>query len=454
MLFIIFTVALGGLLLWYWFLQENPKTIPEGDGWWGEGDRPEQEKDEEIQPFKIEVSEQMIQDLHHRLDNTRFTPSLEDSRFHYGFNSAYLGKVVSYWRNDYDWRKQVEHLNIFPHFQTKIEGILVHFILVKPVELPPDRTAQPLMMIHGWPGSFYEFYKVVSRLTDAGGPGPVFQVVCPSIPGYGFSEAPHKQGFDSMAAARIFHKLMRRLGQRKFYIQGGDWGSLIATNMAQMEPETVKGIHLNFFPISRMGCSLLPSLLLGPYLPSLAGLTEIDVKRMYPYIKRNVYMLLRESGYMHIQGTKPDTLGCALTDSPVGLAAYILEKFSSWTNMGFRDLEDGGLVRKFSLDELLTNVMIYWVTGSITSSMRMYKENLSGNFRDRIDNKVAVRVPVGLAAFPNELMHVPLAWAKQRYHNIVSYSYMSRGGHFAAFEEPELMAEDIMRLVQRVEGGG
>uniref|UniRef100_UPI00398EC3E6 epoxide hydrolase 1-like n=1 Tax=Pristiophorus japonicus TaxID=55135 RepID=UPI00398EC3E6 len=458
MFLLIFTVAVGALL-YYLFFHKSPKTIPEGEGWWGASERVDaEEEDEKIHPFKIEMSKEMIQDLHYRLDNTRFTPPLDDSRFHYGFNSAYLKKVVSYWRKDYDWQKQQEVLNKFPHFKTRIEGIDVHFVHVKPPRLPPGQAAKPLMMIHGWPGSFYEFYKIIPRLTDPANHGlseeETFEVICPSIPGYGFSEAPSKQGFNSIAAARIFHKLLRRLEIDRFYLQGGDWGALIATNMAQMKSENVKGIHLNFFPISRMAMGILPSLLLGPYFPSLVGFTQTDLQRIYPFIKKNVYDILRESGYMHIQASKPDTLGCALNDSPVGLAAYILEKFSTWTSKEFLDLEDGGLTRKFSLDELLNNVMIYWITGSITSSMRMYKENLGIDFRKRVDAKVGVHVPTGLAAFPNELMHVPLVWARHKYKRIARYSYMSRGGHFAAFEEPELLAEDMRLFVRSVEQDG
>ncbi|XP_072106439.1 epoxide hydrolase 1-like, partial [Mobula birostris] len=347
MLLIIFTLVVG-ILLYYLFLRESPRSIPEGVGWWGEGDRLElEEVDESVKPFKLEVSEQMIQDLYNRLDNMRFTPPLEGSCFHYGFNSTYLRKVVSYWRNDYDWWKQVEHLNSYPHFRTRIEGIQVHFVHVKPDVLPPDGAVRPLMLIHGWPGSFYEFYKIASLLKDRGShtldkhQNLAFEMVCPSIPGYGFSEAPHKQGFDTIAAARIFHKLMQRLGFERFYIQGGDWGATIATNMAQMIPEKVLGIHLNFFPLTKLNLQILPSLFLGPYMPSLFGFTQTDVERMYPFM-RNISKLLKESGYMHIQGTKPDTVGCALNDSPVGLAAYILEKFSSWTNMDFQDLDDGG----------------------------------------------------------------------------------------------------------------
>ncbi|XP_059501085.1 epoxide hydrolase 1-like isoform X3 [Stegostoma tigrinum] len=370
---LIFTIVVG-ILLYYYFFHENPKTIPEGDGWWGARERQDTQEDETVHSFTIETFEEMIQDLHYRLDHTRFTPPLEDSRFQYGFNSNYLRKVVSYWRKDYNWKKQLEILNQFPHFRTRIEGIDIHFVHVKPRYLPSGQTAIPLMMIHGWPGSFYEFYKIIPQLTD-----PVshslsqqetFEIICPSIPGYGFSEAPHKKGFNSIAAARVFCKLMRRLGFDRFYVQGGDWGSLIATNMAQMKPQNVKGIHLNFFPNSRMGLKILPSLLLG---------------------------------------------------------------------------------RKFSLDELLTNVMIYWVSGSITSSMRLYKENLGADFQNRVDDKVGVYVPVGMAAFPNELIYIPLAWARQKYKKIMTFSYMSCGGHFAAFEEPDLLAEDLRNFVQTVE---
>lgn len=193
------------------------------------------------------------------------------------------------------------------------------------------------------------------------------------------------------------------------------------------------------------------SLLLGRYLPFLVGMTREDVRRLYPYFEKNVYEMLRESGYLHIQATKPDTAGCGVNDSPVGLAAYILEKFSTWTDKQNRDLEDGGLERKYSLDDLLTNVMIYWTTGSIVSSMRFYKENLKSDPQKRIDSKTGIYVPMGFAAFPHELLHCPKAWARWRFKDLRSYSYMSSGGHFAAFEEPKLLADDFVQFVRKVE---
>ncbi|XP_078129399.1 epoxide hydrolase 1 [Sander vitreus] len=441
-------VAAGGILVAYIVHKRRQvKSIPLGEGWWGAGEKPLSE-DDTIYPFKVQTSDKEIEDIHERIDRTRFTDPLEDSCFQYGFNSTYLKKVVSYWRNEFDWKKQVAVLNKFQHFKTKIEGLDVHFIHVR----PPHRENQkvlPLMLVHGWPGSFYEFYKILPLLTE-NQDGVVFEVICPSIPGYGFSEAPHKQGFDSLAAARIFLTLMERLGFSKFYLQGGDWGSLITTNMAQMKPQCVKGLHLNMF-MSTKGFKVMFSLMIGPYLPFLVGFSREDVRRLFPFFEKNVWDILRETGYMHIQATKPDTTGCGVNDSPVGLAAYLLEKFSSWTDLRNRDLVDGGLERKFSLDDLLTNVMIYWTTGSIVSSMRFYKENFKSNPDNRVDAKTGIFVPTGLAAFPRELMHCPKTWAQIRYRNIYSYTFMPRGGHFAAFEEPQLLANDIVQFVKKVE---
>ncbi|KFU84731.1 Epoxide hydrolase 1, partial [Chaetura pelagica] len=353
-----------------------------------------------------------LQDLHRRLDQARYAPPLEGAAFHYGFNSNFLRKVVSYWRKEFDWREKVKVLNKYPHFRTTIEGIEIHFIHVKPSYVPHGQVVQPLLMVHGWPGSFYEFYKIIPLLTDPAGHGltesdVVFEVICPSIPGYGFSEAPRQKGFDSIATARIFHKLMNRLGFKKYYVQGGDWGSRITTNMAQMLPQSVKGLHLNLVFDVKLGLRRMISVMLGAYVPWLVGLSREDVRRMYPFVQKNFYYLLQESGYLHIQATKPDTAGCGLNDSPVGLAAYILEKFSTWTDKSFRHKDDGGLESKYSLDELLTNVMIYWVTSSIVSSMRYYKENFASDPTLDAHARVGVYVPTGIAAFPQELTQLP-----------------------------------------------
>ncbi|KAG8584491.1 hypothetical protein GDO81_008850 [Engystomops pustulosus] len=312
MLFEILAALIVGVLLYCYLFRAKDETLPMGDGWWGAGPRQEDE-DEEIHPFKIETSEEELKDLFRRIDDTRYAEPLEGSRFNYGFNSKHLRKVVSYWKEGFSWKKQLEVLNQFPHFKTKIEGIDIHFIHVKPKNLPAGRRAKPIIMVHGWPGSFYEFYKIIPLLTDPKSHGlsdeHIFEVVCPSIPGYGFSEASHKQGFDSVAAARIFYKLMRRLGYQQFYAQGGDWGSMVCTILAQLAHSNVRGLHLNMavaFPKSVKGVF---SIFLGRQFPGLFGFEQEDVRRMFPFLKKYFFHTMKESGYMHIQSTKPDTAG-------------------------------------------------------------------------------------------------------------------------------------------------
>ncbi|XP_070781903.1 epoxide hydrolase 1 [Enoplosus armatus] len=447
---VLVALVIGGLIF-FLVQRSRSQVLQTEDGWWGAGAPPSGGEDATIRPFKITTSDEQLEDLYRRIDQTRPVPSLEDSQFNYGFNSQYLQKVVSYWRNDFDWRRQVDKLNQYPHFKTKIEGIDIHYLHVKPKTVPGGAAAIPLIMVHGWPGSFYEFYGLIPRLTEPSNPGDlVFEVVCPSIPGYGFSEAPHKKGFDSVCAARIFHKLMKRMGFQQFYAHGGDWGWLVTTNMAQLEPKTVKGLHVNFAPPSKAGLRMALSVMLGRRFPKLFGFTDVDVQRLFPCMDKLVVESIKESGYMHIQATKPDTVGRGLNDSPVGLAAYILEKFSTWTCNDFRNLEDGGLTRKFSLDDLLTNVMIYWTSGCIVSSMRFYKENFAKGL-NQPHSKMPVYVPTGFACFPNELMHTPKLWVKQKYRKLETYTPMARGGHFAAMEEPQLMAEDIQKFAKTVE---
>uniref|UniRef100_A0A8C6WE69 Epoxide hydrolase n=1 Tax=Neogobius melanostomus TaxID=47308 RepID=A0A8C6WE69_9GOBI len=448
---VLLALVVGAVILFVMNKIRGSEVLKTGDGWWGVGGRPEAGEETTIRPFHLSTSDEELEDLHRRMDQTRPVPSLHNSQFNYGFNSEYLQKVISYWRNNFDWRKQVERINQYPHFKTNIEGLDVHFVHVKPKSVPEGTKVIPLIMVHGWPGSFYEFYGLIPLLTEPSQPERcVFEVVCPSIPGYGFSEAPHQKGFDSVCAARVFHKLMKRLGFEHFYAHGGDWGWLVTTNMAQLEPKTVTGLHINFAPPSKPGLLVTLSILLGKTFPKLFGFTAMDLERLYPAVQHLLAEPLLESGYMHIQATKPDTVGRALNDSPVGLAAYILEKFTTWTNKNFRNLDDGGLTRKFSLDDLLTNIMIYWTAGCITSSMRFYKENLSQGL-NKPHTRIPVVVPSGYACFPNELMHTPELWVRQKYQRLVSFTPMPRGGHFAAMEEPELMAEDINKFVQIVE---
>ncbi|XP_015681872.1 LOW QUALITY PROTEIN: epoxide hydrolase 1-like, partial [Protobothrops mucrosquamatus] len=213
----------------------------------------------------------------------------------------------------------------------------------------------------------------------------------------------------------------------------------------------VKGIHINIVFLSTMSFKQLLSILLGQYFPGLFGFQAEDIQQIFPFKKKVLNRILLESGYLHLHTTKPDTVGCGLNDSPVGLAAYILEKFSTWTDRSFKKLEDGGLEKKFTLDDLLTNIMIYWTSGCVVSSMRFYKELLGKGIGIEKHETFPVKVPTGIAAFPNEVFYIPRSWARKKYANIVSFNFMPRGGHFAAFEEPELLAADILQFVDKVE---
>ncbi|XP_072172243.1 epoxide hydrolase 1-like [Diadema setosum] len=435
-------------------LSPNLLTEPPdvGTGWWGRG-LPEvagKEQDTSVRPFRVNVSDKVLADLKERLEKTRFVDRLEDSAFHYGFNSDFMKQVQRYWLEKYSWRDAEKTLNHYDQFLTNIEGIDVHFLHVKP-KLKPGQKAKPLIIVHGWPGSVYEFYKMLPMLTDplshGGTADDIFEVVCPSIPGYGFSEAPHKQGFSASEAGRLFHKLMGRLGFKKYYVQGGDWGSLITRNMAIMFPDHVKGVHNNMATLSNFKGLLYP--IVAGFWPSLLMPKKEDQDRFLPFSSL-FFFALQESGYTHIQATKPDTAGQGVNDSPVGLAAYIMEKFSTWTNKEWRDLPDGGLTKVWTLDELLTNVMIYWVNGNIASSMRLYKEELGGSSK-KYEYSYANMVPYAYADFPHDLTHAA-EWAlKEANPNLVSYTIMPRGGHFAAFEEPRLLADDIRQFVRKVE---
>ncbi|XP_078580244.1 epoxide hydrolase 1-like [Branchiostoma floridae x Branchiostoma japonicum] len=449
---LIVLVAVATGLILSGVLNTPPEPLEFQDNYWGRGAKPTSlPKDhDKIQQISINIPDATLVDLNDRLKNVRLFEALEDVEFQYGTRVDYMKDVITYWRDTYDWRKQEAYLNTLPHYKTNIEGIDLHFIHAKP-KLKPGQSAKPILIVHGWPGSVFEFYKMIPMLVDptshGGSEDDVFEVIAPSIPGYGFSEIPHKKGFDEIAAAQMFHKLMERLGFEKFYVQGGDWGSMITRNMAVLKPSVIKGLHTNM-PNVEMGGAYVFYMMLGSVAPSLAGLTEEDYKRVYP-VSRQLLFTLQESGYFHLQASKPDTVGFALNDSPVGLAAYILEKFSTWTNPANRDLADGGLEKYYTKDELLTSVMMYWVTGTIPSSMRFYKETFAGNALVTIGHPVTV--PSGVAAFPYELSHVPESWCPWGYANLVHYTTMSTGGHFPAFEQPALLAEDIRAFARKVE---
>ena len=372
-----------------------------------------------IRPFEIDVPESVLADLEVRLARTRFPDQIEGVGWDYGVDLEYLEELVTYWREGFDWREQERRLNLLDHYQTEIDGLDIHFIHQRSSEA----NALPLVITHGWPGSIFEFTKIIGPLTDpvahGGRAEDAFHVVAPSLPGYGFSDKPRERGYGPERMAAINAQLMARLGYDRYGAQGGDWGGSISRWMAFSDEPHVVGLH-----ILNPGTAPPP----GVDDPA-AGVPAAELERMQA---RQAFMST-ERGYSAIQGTKPQTLGYGLNDSPAGVAAWIVEKFRTWCDC------DGDIESIFTKDELLTNVMIYWVTETITSSTRIYYESRRAT-PSRPEGRVVV--PTGVALFPQDLSLPPKRWAEAHY-NITRWTEMPRGGHFAALEQPELLVEDI-----------
>ncbi|XP_035659563.1 epoxide hydrolase 1-like [Branchiostoma floridae] len=432
----------------------QPLEVPQiEDVYWGEGERPTKE-DTTVRKFVLNVSDDVLGDLKHRLERTRFPDSFHGVQWEYGFGLDYMKELVKYWRDDFDWRKQEALVNSFDHYKTTIDGLELHFLHVKP-KLKPGQNAKPLLLAHGWPGSFFEFYKVFPILTDplahGGTEEDFFEVIVPSIPGFGFSQPANKPGLEDSATAVLYLKLMERLGFDGYYVQGGDHGSVIVSVMAMLNPKVVRGLHLNMYT-GNTETSFLIKLLVGSVFPSLAGLSQADYNKVYPLWDRFLW-ILSETGYLHIQATRPHTIGHGIVDSPVGMAALLLEKYSSWTNPTFAHLPDGGLEKHFTKDELLTNVMIYWVSETVVSTLRLYRETISDRKFPIISaaHSIPIDIPSAIADFPHELFHTPEPWCHSRLRNLLQYTTMPRGGHFAALEVPELFSQDIRDFARKAE---
>ncbi|MCH7992542.1 MAG: epoxide hydrolase [Gemmatimonadetes bacterium] len=372
-----------------------------------------------IRPFTINVADEVLTDLRDRLARTRLPDQIPGTSWDYGANREYMEELLAYWQDDFDWRAQERRLNEFDHFKTTIDGLDVHFIHQRSA----SEDAVPLLLTHGWPGSFAEFADLIGPLTDpaayGGDPADAFHVVIPSLPGYGFSGKPTETGYNPERMADILASLMERLGYDRYGAQGGDWGAIISRVLAANYGDRLIGLHSNF-------------MIAGPP-PGVADPEEgIPVEELE--LRRERARAFADGrGYQAIQGTKPQTLGYGLNDSPAGLAAWIVEKFHGWSD------NDGDVGSAFTKDELLTNITIYWVTETITSSSRLYYE--SGNTRPTRPVGY-IEVPTGVAIFPKEILFSPRKWAEARY-NIVRWTMMPRGGHFAALEEPELLLDDI-----------
>ncbi|XP_066600439.1 juvenile hormone epoxide hydrolase 1-like [Prorops nasuta] len=430
------------------FFVSEPQVPNLPDTFWG----PESNKkaSHEIRPFKINAPPKLIEDLKQQLENVRpFVPPLEGTNWTYGISSKYLSTVLNYWRTQYNWSERQKLLNKYPQFKTNIQGLDIHFYHVKP-QVPKDRKVKilPLLLLHGWPGSVVEFQKIIPMLTTApADKNFVFEVIVPSLPGYGFSDGAVRPGLGASQIAVVMKNLMLRLGHEKFYLQGGDWGSIIVANLAALFPDHVIGVHSNMCFVNN-ACNFFWHVV-GSIYPRLVVSQEYEYY-LYP-MSKHFSLLLEESGYFHIQATKPDTIGTALTASPVGLAAYILEKFSTWTNSEYKHREDGGLLEKFTLDELLDNVMIYYVSNSITTSVRLYAEHFSkANRALGIDN-LPVHVPYACAIFPESELKQPESFLEKRFPKLIQATRVARGGHFAAFEEPTILSDDVFLFVEKVE---
>ncbi len=383
----------------------------------------------QIEPFRIAVPDDVLTDLHERLARTRFPDEIAGSGWTYGTDLTYARELVAYWRDRYDWRAAEAALNRFHHHRARVDGLGIHFIHERGVGPKPF----PIVITHGWPGSVAEFTKILGPLTDparhGGDPADAFEVVAPSMPGYGFSDHATAPGLDAERIAALWAALMKGLGYPRFGAQGGDWGSMVSTYLGANHADAVAGIHLN------MVIAFPPD----PANPA-AGLTQeeiIDLMHTQRFLEE-------ETGYQRIQGTKPQTLGYGLNDSPAGLAAWIVEKFRTWSDC------DGEVERRFTKDELLTNIMLYWVTETATSSCRLYYEMLhAGKFPPR---DFRVDVPTGCAIFPAEILKPPRAWAERLY-AVRHWTCMPRGGHFAAMEEPQALVDDIRAFFRPLRDG-
>ncbi|KAH8270882.1 hypothetical protein KR018_011312 [Drosophila ironensis] len=425
----------------------------DNNAYWGPKLKDVYRENKAILPFDISVKPEIIEDLKQQLSRpSRAQEPLEGVGFEYGFNAKELAKVVKYWRDTYlaKWSEREQYLKKLDHFQTQIQGLKIHFIHAKPrqVKGQTQKKVVPLLLMHGWPGTVREFYDFIPLLTTPNDKSDyVFEVIAPSLPGYGWSQGSSKKGFGVAQVAVVMRNLMLRLGFDKFLVQGGDWGSLIGSNIAALFPENVLGYHSNMCTNNSPMGSL--KLVLSSIFPSWFLDTELAAKGFYPGLGHLFGTILQEMGYAHIQASKPDTIGNALIDNPTGLASYILEKFSTWTNVEYRNLPDGGLTKKFTYDQLLDNVMIYYVTNTITTSMRLYSESMVASQLGLNVDSVPVQAKVGCTRFRHEITHVSDSVLANKFPNLVHSTHHMDGGHFPAFELPQKLYDDFVAFVKK-----
>ncbi|APE18713.1 hydrolase [Mycobacterium sp. WY10] len=360
-------------------------------------------------PFEIAVPQSDLDDLHRRLENARFPAELPGSDWDYGTDQSFLKSFVDQWRSDYDWRTTEAELNVIGSFITTAAGQRVHFLHRRSA----DEAAIPVALVHGWPGSIIEFLDAVPLLHDR------YHPVVISMPGYGFSGPTTERGIDTGRVAAAVAEVMTQLGYERFLAQGGDWGALVVRYLGEHYPDRAVAIHTNMLFASADGPD------------AMDGVTEEEVAAFVASAER----MAEGTAYMEIQGTRPHSLGYGLEDSPVGLAGWILEKFHAWS-----DVRDGMPIRT---SRLIDNLMMYWLTGTATSAARLYYEAAHAGTGALSPWSGRVDVPTGYAVYPRELVRIPKVWADKHY-RLVHYSIQDRGGHFAAFEQPQLFAADLL----------
>ncbi|MFF5008422.1 epoxide hydrolase family protein [Streptomyces phaeochromogenes] len=382
--------------------------------------------DDTIRPFVLGIPQSDLDDLNARLDLTRWPDELPGVGWEYGVPRDYLKELARYWRHTYDWRAAETRLNEWPQFTTTIDGTNVHFAHIQ----SPEPDATPLIITHGWPGSIVEFLDVVGPLTDprahGGDPADAFHVVLPSIPGFGLSGPTRDTGWELRRVGAAFAELMNRLGYPRFGAQGGDWGAGISRELGRAFPDRVIGVHLNLLPGAHASAEPTPE--------ELAALSPPEREKTLASWRRNEEWTRERLGYATVQMTRPQTLSYGLTDSPVGQLAWIVEKFKEWTDS--HDRPEDAVDR----DQLLTNVMLYWLTGTAGSSARIYYERAhAAGWGEPVPPSTA---PTALAVFPWDNF-IPLRHVADRTENIVRWTEFDRGGHFAAMEAPDLLVGDV-----------
>jgi pimeloyl-ACP methyl ester carboxylesterase len=373
-----------------------------------------------IREFKINIDDDTLQDLRSRLTATRFPEAETPDDWSQGVPLSYAREIRDYWLNDYDWSARQAMHNRHPQYLTEIDGLDIHFIHARSA----IADARPLLITHGWPGSVVEFHKVIEPLIDplshGGSEKDAFHVICPSLPGYGFSGKPATTGWGVEKIAESWNQLMQRLGYESYLAQGGDWGSAVTTAIGIQNLGQCRGIHLNMVSARAPKSAL-----------------ENPSERDKLALAGAAYYQQWGAGYSKQQSTRPQTLGYGLVDSPIGQAMWIIEKFYEWTDC------DGHPENALGRDEMLDNVMFYWLTGSGASSAKLYWESFNRAFGGSADN--SVKVPTGCTIFPKEIVATPRQWAEERYPHIVYWNEVERGGHFAAFEQPEVFVAELRR---------